>query len=173
MGWNCTITVVDGVQVGDLARLGWRVTDTSISWDEASTSAHEGIAAMAQDDKLVLTSGGLELLDETDRLASLGPVCVGLFSSVSDTYEWRMVAPGVRRAWAWSGHEPVLDEGEPHELETGLDGLDEDNLALLLERVAGLRFDERLQEASAVVVEPGGAVPEPAPRRGLLKRWFG
>ncbi|WP_182523935.1 hypothetical protein [Nocardioides dongkuii] len=177
MGWNSTITLVNGATLADLARLGWRVTDETLDWEEATMSAHEGIAAWSQGDTLVLASGGPELIESTDRLAALGPVRAGMFSSVSDTYVWRMAGPDQQREWVWSADEQVLDEGEPHPEEAALDSLDEDNLFHLLERVGGLRFDEQLEEARFVVVDAdgAGAAPEPAPepRKKGLRRWFG
>lgn len=171
MGWHCTITVIEGADLADLARVGWRVTDRTMAWDEASTSANQEVAAWAQGDRLVLTSGGPDLIDGTDQLATLGPVCAGLFQSVTDTYDWQAIGPDRRRRWMWSAYEQVLDEGEPHAEERGIEQLDEDALFLLLERVGGLRYDERLEEARFVVVEPSRPAPVSAPRK--KRRWFG
>lgn len=119
----------------------------------------------------MLTSGGPDLIDSTDRLATLGPVCAGLFQSVTDTYDWRTVGTDRQRRWTRSAYEQLIDEGEPHPEESGLEQLDEDALFLLLERVGGLRYDDRLEEAAFVVVEPAQAAAEPQRRK--KRRWFG
>ena len=171
MGWNCTIAVVDGATLDDLAGIGWRVTGVTLDWETATTLDNEGFAAWVQDERVVIASGGLELQEQAERLSAVGPVCSALFQSVTDTYEWRMVGPDRRRTWAWSAYELQVDEGEPHPAETDVDRLDEDALFDLLTGVAGLRFDEELEGARFVVLELPGTPEPPAPTK--RRRLFG
>jgi hypothetical protein len=139
MGWNCTIALVHGATLGDLASIGWTPTSTSTTWQEATVSSFQGIAAWERDGTLVLASGDLELIGAHEALATLGPAYVAIFGSVSDT--WVLMGPT---------DEHLADEDA------------------LFERLAavGLTYDERLEEASFVVLDtPSLTDDAPPPRR--------
>jgi hypothetical protein len=169
MGWNCTVALVRGATVADLGRLGWTPTPSTVAWDEATSSAFDGIAAWERDGDLVVASGGLQLLGEVERLGALADTCAGVLGSVSDTYLWETAGPAgesARRLWHWSVGEVVLDSGTPHPAEAGVERLDEDAVLDLLQ-AAGLTWDDRLEEAAFVVLDTGGRGGEPSapPRR--------
>ncbi len=151
MGWNCTVTLVTGAGVADLAAIGWVATDRTVTFEEATTSSFADVAAWQRGADLVLACGGLELAARTDHLATLGAVHSGLFQSVTDTYAWQVPGDDGGRTWAWSMGEEQLSDGEPHPAETGVARLDEDALLALL-TAAGFRHDAELEAASFVVL---------------------
>ncbi|WP_134766910.1 hypothetical protein [Nocardioides sp. 1609] len=174
MGWNCTIAVVHDASLADLVPLGWTPTTESVAWDEATGSGFEGIAGWERDGDVILASGGPDLVDAVERLGRVGPVHLGLFMSVTDVHVWETAGPVGRRTWSWTVDGPAVDEGAPHPAEAGIERLDEDTLFDLL-AAGGLAYDERLEEATFVVLETGlpdpGAVAGPPARR--RKKRFG
>lgn len=163
MGWNCTIAVVRGARVADLAPMGWEATPETVSWDDATSSGFVDVAAWERDDLLVLAGGPLDLVEHAEALGALGPTYVGLFHSVTDTYVWEVAGDVGRRSWTWSAHEEVDSLGTPHPAEAGVAQLDEDALFDLL-RAGGLVYDEALEQATFTVLA-GTRAPATAPPR--------
>lgn len=137
MGWNCSITIVPGATLDDLRRAGAAVAADRIYGEHALTSGFDGVAAGEMDGNLVLLAS--EPIAGVDELAShLGREAFDtMFSSVSDTYVWRVVGPSGTRLLVSSEGETVASNGTRHPAEAELDGLDEDGLFGLLERATG------------------------------------
>lgn len=169
MGWNCTLAVARSASIADLARLGWRATSETVSWDDAASSSYAGLAAWERDGDVVLASGELFLLDHVEALGSLGDgAAIGFFHSVTDTYVWETAGLLGRRTWQWAEGVEIGDDGAPHPAEAGRERLDEDVLFELLAAV-GLVYDERLEEATMRVLDTAppalDVTPEPRKRK--------
>jgi hypothetical protein len=170
MGWNCTLVLVRGASLADLAAIGWTPTAATLAWDEVSSMGYDATAAWERDGDLVVASGGLDLIGEVERLGTLGETYAGLMKSVTDSYLWETAGPVGRRRWHWSSYEVILDLGTPHPAEAGIERLDADSLFGLLAAV-GLTYDERLEEASFTQLDTGGRGGAPTERPPRRKRF--
>lgn len=147
------VAVAPGAALSALESAGAEFGGT-ITGDEASSSANEGVAAVELGGNLVLLTGGPELMIVLPALAGAldSALYTGWFSSVADTWLWQVDTPAAQRRWVASQGETVEDAGEPDPAETGVSTLDEDGLFTLLQTATGFTVDDALLRAECLLV---------------------
>lgn len=170
MSWNCLFIVACNTDQDALSAIGVEPAGPAISGDEASTSSFDGVALLQHGLDAVLINSNQSLLTAGTVLSQLlgREVVTALFGGVSDSYLWRVDAPGFERTKMSHAGETLDETGLAGPEEMGVRALDEDTLfAMLAVRTRFGAGDAWLSQPAVPVTWPP-RVPEVA-----KKRWFG
>lgn len=173
MSWNCLFIVVKNTNPDDLTDIGVAPAGTPVDADRAASASFDGVAVLQYGTDVVLLNGDNGLLTGGAILSQLlgREAVTALFSGTSDSYLWRVDAPGVDRSWMSHAGETVDQTGTATPEEYGVLMLDEDTLWSLLEKRTGFGASDNWLSMTAQPVSwpPTGPVAKPKEKR----RFFG